>query len=210
MKSIPKTIRSLSHLTMRCMRSQGAFLAGQSHVILFIFATLILLIALLGVASSAQPAVLKSLQTGTITMSGASVTATITAVDTTKAWLVYTYNSANGTGTNIGQKLVSGQITNATTLTFDRNNTGQTMNLTWYLVQFTDATTVQRGSAAFNPATQTQADVTITGVSTAASIAVGGYSMRGGRSPDNTQGEPGVFWFTLDLTSATNLRIPRG
>ena len=139
-----------------------------------------------------------------------SKTATVSISDLSKAWLIYTYNTADGTGTNIGQKLVQGQITNATTLTFDRNNTGQVINLTWYLVQFTDATTVQYASAAFTPAATTQVDVTITGVTTGNSIAAGGYIMRGGRSPDNTQGEPGVGWFNFDLTSSTNLRITRG
>jgi hypothetical protein len=139
-----------------------------------------------------------------------SKTATVSISDLSKAWPIYTYNSASGTTTNIGQKLVRGQITNATTLTFDRNNTGQTMNLTWYLVQFTDATTVQYGSAAFTPAATTQVDVTITSVDTTKSLAAGGYFMRGGRSPDATQGEGGVSWFTLDLTSSTNLRITRG
>jgi Peptidase family C25/Propeptide_C25/Concanavalin A-like lectin/glucanases superfamily/Domain of unknown function (DUF2341) len=138
-----------------------------------------------------------------------SQTATVSISDLNKAWLIYSYNTAD-TGSHVGHDLVRGQVANGTTLTFDRSDTGVALNLTWYLVQFTDAATVQYGSKAF-AVTDTQLNVTLTSsVDTTKSIAVGGYQMTGGSSPDTTQGEPYVAWFTLALTSSTNLQITRG
>ena len=135
---------------------------------------------------------------------------TVTSVDPTKSWLIYNYSSAAGTSTNIGQKLVRGVITNGTTLTFDRNSTGQAINLTWFLVTFSDNTTVQDGSQSFT-STDTQVNATITSVDLGLAIAVGGGDyLRGGRSALTTDDPAGVGWFTLDLTTSTNLQITRG
>ena len=136
-------------------------------------------------------------------------TVTMSAVDTAKSWLIYTYKSDAGTTANIGQKLVQGLISNGTTLTFDRANVGQAMDLTWYLVEFTDGTTVQQGSQSFGT-TETQKNVPISVVDPARSLAAGGYFMRGGRSSYAGNDNPGVGWMTLDLTSSTNLQITRG
>ncbi len=135
-------------------------------------------------------------------------TATMSAVDTGKSWLIYTYKTATGTTANIGQKLVQGLISNGTTVTFDRANTGQAMDLTWYLVEFTDGTTVQQGSQSFGT-TETQKNVAISVVDPARSLAAGGYCMRGGRSSYAGDDNPGVGWMTLDLTSGSNLQIKR-
>ena len=152
-----------------------------------------------------------AVQTGAVSFAtgDSSKTATITSVNTSKSWLIYSYTSPSGTTTDIGQKLVRGVITNSTTLTFDRDNTGQTISLTWYLVEFTDGTTVQQGSQAFTSA-ETQKDVTINSVETTWTIAAGGYFARGGKSPYSADDQPAVGWFTQELTSATNLRITRG
>jgi len=131
------------------------------------------------------------------------------AINTSKSWLLYTYDSASGTPANIGQKLVQGVITNGITLTFDRNNTGQAINLTWYLVEFTDATTVQRNSQAFTTA-QTTLPVALTAVDRGRSIAAAGGYGGGGRSNYSAADNTGVGWFTLDITTPTNLQITRG
>ncbi len=137
-----------------------------------------------------------------------SKTATVSTVDTTQAWLVYSNTTAAGSANNIGQKLVRGLITNATTLTFDRSSTGQTLDVAWELVEFTDATSVQHASAAFASADTTQ-NVTITAVDPSRAIAVGGTTLYGGRSAYTSDDNPGVGWFTTRLTTSTNLRIQR-
>ena len=120
-----------------------------------------------------------SVQSGDVSFltTDSSKTATVTSVNTGKAWLLYTHTTAAGTSTDIGQKLVRGRVTNATTLTFDRDHTGQTMDLTWYFVEFTDTTSVQHNTVAFT-STDTQKDVTITSVNTSMSFAVGGSLLK--------------------------------
>ena len=151
------------------------------------------------------------IQTGDIAFAttDGSRTATLTAVNTAKAWLMFSYNSADGTAANIGQKMVRGVVTNGNTLTFDRALTGQAMTLTWYLVEFTDDTRVQSGSAAFSSGT-TQVDAPITSVDSTRTIAsAGAIRYNGGKTPYNADDNPGTATVTLDLTSVTNLRLIR-
>lgn len=150
-------------------------------------------------------------QRGTVALGSAasSATAAVGPVDTTKSWLTYTMTSATGTAADIGQKLIRGRVTNATTLTFDRSSTGQAVDVQWHLVEFTDDTLVQSGSSAFGTGT-TQNDVAITAVDPARSVATGGYLGYGGSSSYTANDNPGVGWFTTRLTSATNMRATRG
>jgi len=152
------------------------------------------------------------LQSGDLSFAAgdASLSAAVAAVNVSKAWLLFSYTSASGTGANIAQKMLWGTVTDATTVTFDRSSTGQAIDLTWYLVEFTDVTTVESGSAQLTSA-QTQLDIPIVCVDTATTLATaGGMSYRGGSTPYTTDDNPGVASVTLDLTSATDLRITRG
>src|SRR2546422_1181359 len=153
-----------------------------------------------------------SIQTGDIAFAttDATRTASVSTVDTIRTWLLFSYSSPDGTTANMGQKMVRGVVTNATALTFDRDQTGQTLALTWYLVTFTDDTRVQGGTASFSTST-TQVDATIGSVDTTKAIAVAGaYHHAGGKTPYNPDDNPGTGTTTLDLTTATNLRITRG
>ena len=93
-------------------------------------------------------------------------------------------------------------------VTFDRSDDGQSMDLTWYLIEFTDKTSVQAGSEQFGGSDTTQ-NVPITSVNTAKSFAVGGASMQEGRANYTSSDNPGVGWMTHELTTSTNLRITR-
>ncbi len=151
-----------------------------------------------------------AVQTGDLSFANgdASKTAALSpTVDTTKSLLLYNFKSAGGT--NIGQKMVRGVITSNALLTFDRDNTGQAIDLTWYLVEFTDSTTVQHNSEAFSTA-QTQKDVTISTIDLSSSIALAGTYMRGGKTPYSTDQNPAPGWVTADLTTTTNLQLTRG
>ncbi|MGI9610820.1 MAG: CSLREA domain-containing protein, partial [Acidimicrobiia bacterium] len=151
-----------------------------------------------------------SVQSGSVAFASgdASKTATVTTVDTSKAWLLYSLDTATGTQSNIGQKLVRGQVSDSTTLTFDRSNTGQTMNLTYYVVEFTDTTEVQHGTVPFLTADSTK-NVAITSVDPTRAIGVGGFLQYGGRSTYSATDNPGVGWFTTKLTTSTNLQVQR-
>src|SRR3989442_8551944 len=101
--------------------------------------------------------------------------------------------------------MVLGTVTDAMTLTFDRASTGQAVDLTWYLVEFTDATTVESGSTQLTTA-QTQLDVGVVCVDTATTLAsAGGTSYRGGSPPYFVDDNPRVSPPTLHLTSSPNL-----
>ncbi len=151
-----------------------------------------------------------TVQRGTTSLASgdASRSATVAAVDTTTSWLVYSHSTDNGSSSDIGQKLVRGIVTNGTTLTFDRSSTGQAMDVSWELIEFTDATTVQRDNAAFSGAATT-VNASITSVDPSRSIGVGGYDLFGGRSAYTSNDNPGVGWFTTRLTTATNLQVRR-
>ena len=76
-----------------------------------------------------------------------SVTATLSqTVNRNKSWLIYNYKTDDGSQTDVSTKLVRGLITDNDTLTFNRVNSGHTLDLTWYLVEFIDDTRVQHAS----------------------------------------------------------------
>ncbi|MEN9328199.1 MAG: hypothetical protein RI947_1007 [Candidatus Parcubacteria bacterium] len=138
-----------------------------------------------------------------------SKTATITSVNPSASWLLVNYNSATGTAANIGQKMIRAAVTNSTTLTFDRNNTGQTLDLTYYNVEFTNKGAVQTGNAAFT-SSDTAKSATLTTVTTASTIALGGAMYhRGGKTAYSADDNPGVGSATFDITSTTNLTMTR-
>jgi hypothetical protein len=155
-----------------------------------------------------------TVQTGDVPFAAADLSQTVPlaspGVDPAKSWLIYSYESQSTA--DIGQCLVRGLVTGSgATLTFDRNNSGVALNLTWYLVTFADATVVQSGSQPFLIG-ETQTTATLpTPAPPATSIAVGGGEYeRGGRSPYSADDNPGVGWFGFDLASSTNLQITRG
>lgn len=153
-----------------------------------------------------------SVQTGEVSFltTDTSKTANITSVDLDKSWLLVSMKTDTGDIANIGQKLVRGAITDATTLTFDRDSTGQALQVTYHVVEFSDGTTVQRGSSSFDSAT-VQNDVTISNVDPNWSLATAaGTGWRSGKTNYVTNDNMGVGSFTLDLTSPSNLRITRG
>ncbi len=128
-------------------------------------------------------------------------------------WLIYGYTVLDGGGNRIGPHLVRG-MRNGGNIDFDRAIAGNAVTIDWFLVEFTDASSVQHANAAFGAAEATR-PVAITQVDTARAIAAGGYFMRGGRSPYNTNNDddPGFAWFNLDLGgpgNSSNLQISRG
>jgi hypothetical protein len=159
--------------------------------------------------------------TTTLTMLQISNTATLApAVNLAKSWLVYSYecrgNAPNwcdtAPGNAINSRLIRGVLTDGITLTFDRNVAAaadEDIKITWYLVEFTDATTVLRGSEPF-AAAEAQRNVPLTSGQSGWAFAAGGGYMRGGRSALAADTDAGVGWFTLDLTSGSNLQITRG
>jgi hypothetical protein len=140
--------------------------------------------------------VLKSVQSGTTTLASAnsSTTVTITSVDTTKAFLVFS-TSFNDASPGISQ--VTGQITNGTTLTFARISTGANIAIKWYVAEFTSGVTVQRGNIT-NDATSK--DITLTAVDTAKAFPIISYRNTGSLYNNDD-------YVKAKITSSTNLNL---
>ena len=144
----------------------------------------------------------------------ASITAALSpAVDTTRSFLIFNYRSESQSNADIGEKMVRGRITTPTQVTFDRDNTGQTIDVSWFVVEFSDGTTVQSGSTGFLT-TDGQRNETITAVDLNRSVAfssngMASWGQSAGKTPFNTDDQPGNALFRLNLTSGTNLQITR-
>ena len=146
-------------------------------------------------------AVLKGVQSGTATLAtnSASVTVNITAVDPTKAFLVF---STTLDSSNPDHSHISGQITNANTITFQRSASGApaVANIRWYVAEFSSGVTVQRGSRAI---TALNHDIPISAVDTSKS-----FPLVSARVPGDTYSSNDFF--QAKLTSSTNLRLSQG
>ncbi len=152
-----------------------------------------------------------SVQSGDATLaSGASsLVVPVTAVDTTKTFLMVSWTS---NGDSIGANFVRGRITSPTQLTFDRGVTGTTLSLTWYLVTLTDGSTVQSGNTSFGTGTLTSTATLPSAVGLTTAVAFLSGNQRGGSTPDpgtTPNDNPGVAWFRADLTGTTSLKLDR-
>ncbi len=145
-------------------------------------------------------AVLKTVQSGTavIATSTTTKTVTITSIDTTKSFLVF---SARGNSSEARKSWATGQITNGTTLTFQRNTAsgGTSVEISWYVMEFTSGVSVQRGSQSV--VTPLPKNVTITAVTLAKSFPLISYRVEFGTGPD------GRAFPKAKLTTTTNLEI---
>ncbi|MDX2215533.1 MAG: phage tail protein [Oculatellaceae cyanobacterium bins.114] len=152
-----------------------------------------------------------SVQSGRVTSWTTAQTppVTIASVDTSKTLLLFSYQQNGATASGIGQKLVRGAIASSTTLIFDRDATGSTVELSWFAITFTDAT-VQRGSTTFG-VSDTSLPATITDVDTSRSIPLlTGLDQRHGTANYPTDDHPGISGFIPVFTSSTQLSLTRG
>ena len=140
-----------------------------------------------------------------------SGTDTITAVDTTKAFLVGSaYQTDNGTYNIASEKLMRYELTNSTTVTGYKDVTGNAMDATVYVVEITgiDAT-VQHSTISMDSST-TQADETISAITLANSVCIfpgGAYTNYGASIGSNDS--PEASFCRYSFTSTTNLRVNR-
>jgi hypothetical protein len=127
-----------------------------------------------------------------------SKTATITSIDTTKAFLRFTWST---TALQLNLGAIRGQITNGTTITFTRS-TGTTVAVTvqWEVLEWSSGVTVQRGSQTGSAATT---NVTISTVDTAKAWPIVTWS-----STDTTLWTVGsAISLQASITSTTNLAL---
>ena len=155
-----------------------------------------------------------SVQRGSITGMNSttiSVTAAPSAVDLGKTWLRFSYRGESITSNDIGSILLRGRFTSTTQITIDRDHHGSiaVSDIRWETIEFTDSVTVEEILSAFT-SSETLQDETITEVSDLTkSIALASQIQRGGLTDYTANDKPGASWFTLDLTTKTNLQIKR-
>ena len=156
-----------------------------------------------------------NIQTGdsSFSTSDASKTITISTVDLNKSLLVYNYYSTGTSSDNpVCQNLVSGLISDATTLQFDRGCAGHNgqIHLSWFAIEFTDASTVQHKKQTFT-STELSKTVTLTNVvDTSCAVITTSGNQRGGQSPA-TVDHTSSAWFNANInTAGDEITLTRG
>lgn len=109
-------------------------------------------VALFALPASASAATFKAVQSGTATSSSnGTTTVTITAVDTTKSFLIF--QTRSDSNRPVGS-MVRGRIASSTTLEFVRvTDETSTINIQWFVVEYASGVKVQRGSMTETAAT---------------------------------------------------------
>jgi hypothetical protein len=143
-------------------------------------------------------------QTGTKSLTLQSDTVTIAAVDLSRSFLSFSYETASGGSGCLAKGAIKGELTNTTTITFDRDEPSvlPTVDIYWQVVQFVPGVNVQQVTFTGDGTSQNQ-DATITAVDLTKAYVF------------NTYKASGSIWNDEDLsaaqlTSSTNLRWASG
>lgn len=151
------------------------------------------------VPSQAGAASVKSVQTGSVTMTATTQTASITTVDPTKAFVVCSSRTDSALAINRVTCELSASAVTITAGSTPNNN----LVVQWYVVEFEGGVSVQRGLASFGSGTST-VNVSLSAVDTAKSFVL--VSERINLSDDSKDEQ----WTTrARLTSSTNLELSR-
>jgi hypothetical protein len=153
--------------------------------------------------------------TATIAINATTVTGALNPpVDLTRTFLVFTRSGGSGSFGVESFYQTTGQITNATTLTFTRafqgNFANSQVDIAWFAVRMTDGTTVQRGLQ--GPSGTGGASVTMNAVlpsAIAINRSVPFISVMGDPAPANPFSNLDDTSWKAALTSTTNLRLTR-
>ncbi|HRK54245.1 MAG TPA: T9SS type A sorting domain-containing protein [Cyclobacteriaceae bacterium] len=145
--------------------------------------------------------------TGSIAGGSTSGTSTITPAVTNLAKTMVISNHTISGNVNAAD-LPRTELTNATTVTYTRTGNVATMNFVTYVVEFTDPTTVTRGTQSFASTVTTQ-NASISASTTTSGIISPGNHARQGSTSFTAADNVGHVWFTYEITSNSNLLIER-
>ncbi|MBI3027268.1 VCBS repeat-containing protein [Candidatus Woesearchaeota archaeon] len=130
----------------------------------------------------------------------------ISPVDINKSFLIATWTAS---GNDIDSNMIMAAFVNASNLSFERETTGTTIGLTYYVVEFN--TSIVQSSTVNFTGTNTLKNIVINSVDTSRSIAfLSGSQMAGGSSDFTADDNIGTGFYTANVTSATNLELRRG
>lgn len=145
-------------------------------------------------------------QRGSTSLSGTSATATLTDVDRSKTFLVFSYRASDGVFPEDGA--VRGRINANNQITFDRvTSGGTTMTISWFTVEMTDGTVVAEYLHTM-PANTDENDDTITAVTTSKTTLIV-PTQRWGKNDNDTTDEFATASPLLELTTTTNVNFSR-
>jgi hypothetical protein len=155
---------------------------------------------------SARAAVIKNVQTGTVTM-GATTAATvaITSVNTLRTF-VMCYFLVGDNNSQVAAQRVTCELTGPTTLTITNGVPDTAEVVRWYVVEFLSGVTVQRGlvpTATYSVGTAT-VNVPIAAMNLAKT-----FVLISARTASSTTNMDEQFTPTAQLTSTTNLQLTR-
>jgi hypothetical protein len=155
-------------------------------------------------------------QKGTTSLTGGALSTTVTlstGVDTTKAFVLTGLRSINGSGADIGDRMIRTRLTNSTMLIIDRAVAGDDDidEISWQVIEFKQRVRVQQGNASFGSGTAT-VNASLSPVDTNATIALASTQDSSGQGSGRTSyvGDDilGVGQATLAV-SATQLTLIR-
>ncbi len=155
-----------------------------------------------------------TIQPGTVTIGAGSQTATagISPVDLSRSFIFYNYRADPSSGGYEEEYLSHASFANASTVSFTREATANTLDISFFAVQMNDSTVVRSGSVATSsfasPNTATQMTAAIGSVKPSSSIAVTSASVKnlgGGNQSDLDSGS-----WVPQITSSTGMQFDRG
>ena len=151
-----------------------------------------------------------SVQSNFSAVGGSTANIAITALNTAQSFLMFSVagdTSSNGIDNQI---YVRGSISASNTITFSRQSALNTVNIAWYVVELSDGTTVQRGSASANAAYTNTPPLTaaLTTVDTARSIAFGSADILDTGNATSTSDQDSAN-FHFDFQDASTIRMTR-
>ncbi|HZY78113.1 MAG TPA: T9SS type A sorting domain-containing protein [Cyclobacteriaceae bacterium] len=142
----------------------------------------------------------------TLNAGSAFVTATIpVAVNVNKTMVISNHTTS---GDITSRDLPRTELTNGTTLTFNRAGTGQTMGFVAYVIEFTDQTTVAHGSTSF-ASTITSTTPAINASLTGSGIIIPGNQARQGTTDFSASDNVGHVWYTAEITKPKEALLQR-
>lgn len=142
---------------------------------------------------------INNVQSGSVSMSSATRTVTVTAVNMSRAFVVCYFRTLESSA----YYLPSCQLSSTTQITIRSNQALTDVTVQWYLVEFTSGVSVQRGSTTLGGGTSTS-NVTITSSAVNKSFVVSTT-----RINVNSTGIDEQRTVRARLTSATNLELSR-
>jgi hypothetical protein len=138
-------------------------------------------------------------QRGTVSGTGATLTATIDDVDTSKTLILYTSSSTSSLPT---QSMFTATMSLSNEITFTKYGTGTAASITWQAIQ-SDDLTVQRDNLSYGTGT-TQLNVTINPVNLSKAFIV-----INGRVSSTTAGNTNQGYFTAKFVNESMIQVER-